>query len=722
MIRLLSLFFLCIGIAQSFQNSFLVEALIKAGNCSQAYLVLSREEESSARFDLYKGSVLFCMGRLEEGLRWMDIARAETSLAQNPSLSQALLEYVKTRSLPSTTLKKLVDMNFPLPSKPQGPWLSVYLSALSKEGAHSEVLANAPQIPDAESLNLMAVSHEALGSARDWILSLVEPEVFRSQPLENKVILIRFLYEKVDRSKALELFAGLANLSNQSVTDLLLYVGHREKNNQWIEKAYLRRMESKPHDIVTARDLASFWFSQERFQEAETLLIQVLQINSNSISVAREVAQIFLDFNREDRLVEFVKAYRQKIRAPLILSDVLLHLFGSRGKEENFFSELFSRFGQEDGFLLGERMLDYIPLTQMPQFLKRAYDDSDSLAMKMILAILNKNPQFDFLQLKLEFQQDVVLRAVHDALNRNLVSSSKLFVESLPYQNSSEFLGIRIDIAHRQKDYVRLDRLVRNLSETERSQNPRFNLLWLDALMHLEGTSREALRLFRLYRKDLLESSQGHYGDPNTLVIALKHMIQAGQLAEATKRLEVLKSVLGAEDYAYLEILLSLRSSALGDALLKIRNFMDNRMSSRWFVELQPWNILLLPMKDYLDNEILLKLVQLEFSALAGDLEELEQGIMQLSNSEIAEELGFLFPERILWLKLFAQSLRIRKASGDVALRDEMQKWVALGRELFEKFPDSFYTPNTVRSLVPMYLELWLSGRVCARPGTRQHL
>ncbi|MBW7874941.1 MAG: hypothetical protein H3C47_03005 [Candidatus Cloacimonetes bacterium] len=706
MIKPLSLLFLLVAICEGFQNSFLVDALIKAGNCSQAYLVLSREGESSPRSDLYKGAVLFCMGREEEGLRWMDIARSQSSLAQEPGLSLALLEYVKSRSFSSSVLKQLLDMNFPPPKNPEGPWLLAYLTALSKEGAHREVLKNAPVVLDSQIVNLLSISHEALGSLTEWIVSNIEEKTFNSYPMDVRVTLIRLLYEKVDKPRARELFFGIINASGEAVTDLILFMGHKENKPEWIEKAYLRRVELRPHDIVTARDLASLWFSQGRQTEAESLLIQVLQINANSISVAREVAQVFLDYQREERLVEFVTAYRQKIRSPLILSDVLLHLFGSRGKEENFYTELFRRFGQEDGFLLGERILDYVPAASLTQFLKKAYSDSQIRAVRMVMSVLHKNPQFSLSSLDFNLEASIVLPAIKEGLDRNLVVASKILSEYVPYRDSSEFLKIRIEIAHRQKDYFLVDRLISGLTEPIRNQNPKLNLMWLDALNHIPGTSREAIRLFRTYKKEMFESQENAYSDSQSLVHALKHMILAGQTSEARQRLDQLKPVLSDEDFAYLDIVLSLRTLALGDALLKMRKFMENRMSSPWFVELQPFNMLLLPMRDYLDDKTLVKLVQLHFLWLSGDLEELEQGILDLSGSDLSSELDFVFEERILWLRLSAQSLRIRKSFMEPSLKEHMQKWAVMGREMFEKFPDSFYTPITVRALVQMYMEL----------------
>jgi len=49
--------------------------------------------------------------------------------------------------------------------------------------------------------------------------------------------------------------------------------------------------------------------------------------------------------------------------------------------------------------------------------------------------------------------------------------------------------------------------------------------------------------------------------------------------------------------------------------------------------------------------------------------------------------------------------MQLRVAQSQAERSDINVQWCALGREMFEKFPDSFYTPQVARGLFQRYRE-----------------
>ncbi len=666
------------------------------GNPSQAFLILSREDETSAEADLYRGAVMLAMGRHEEGLRWVELASREVYLAERAGLLRGLGASL-AKNPPG---REIMERLFLAASENKAilPQLQVaYLKSIAQSTPTREVLERIVYLQEPESVELYLQAAQEAGELEPSLEKLGEKGFARGLETMIQAGTSLALRERLDLARKI---LDMLPKNHVKVGELMESIARLNGDDTELEAALRFRVKLEPASFEPARNLSVWLFSRDRPEDAEEVLFSALRNQANSLVTAREAARVLADRNRLNSLKAFVLKYRSEVGSPLVLSDALLHLLAKQQDWPPFFREMSMRVNLGDGFAVGNRLSDYVEARTLEGALNAYAELQPSPQPERCRLAVSTREEFEshftpLLALELSARRDLA----SEALGRQMLDSVMQLLPESGEALSPEALNVRARAQGMKQHWMEVQRDLASLG-TEDLTLHGLHRLALESSLKLGFFARESVTMARESQPQLLQKGGG--SDPLAPLL-WEALIYAGQTSQAELLLD--NASLAPHKSRYLKILLYLVRNRVSDGWMALSREMTYHMDSEEYVNLEYLKILLMPFAPGLEAgdeqavEQASGLLKAYLLAEAGRVEEFQEHWKEVKDRlPVSELLDVAMLDGLFALKTGFKKLLFKKDSEEFDM--EATKWREMALKWFENFHQSFYTPQVVERLL----------------------
>ncbi len=682
----------------------LVEALLRARNYAQAERILRNKGTGLGPSVLYHGVIAFGQGHHQESLQLLKQAYPEASAILKRRVLDFMQTALKSQSAEPVIFLALYELFLPeIGSHPR--WKEWYIESLLETNQFERVLE---EMLEPRSPRLLRLSYKAYKHLKqdDKFFMKFGKSHFHSPSL--KLEYIRILLESGRIKEVRKRFTQVRNQKNIWVANFHLILGTELNDPGLVEAGYRLKISLNPSDFSLVQGLSNLYFQLEKDTEAEAVLMNYLRRDPNQYKGAREIAQVFIDHGRFQKLLEFVSSLRTRLKNPRLLFDVVLYTFSIRKEFESFYTELSAIYPKIQGRTWGRKILDSFQpedLEQAYKILCSRFAKSPAVQAQVLLTLASKSSATlgDWVDRDLaRFPLPVRIQMAKNCLKDQFfdlvpkVFKKDLEISKSPSPEISYLLGtayIRLGKFHQAYSL-----LVAGLDYPDKSPHA-----WLDLYTishHLP-----------LYRKDLEKWHAVLIKNPVIKSLSMKRRrefhAQWGEVLVFSKRFEELDQFLAAETTnltqgvrQYLGALRYLFQGEIKEAFVFLNTFLNHRVGSPYFTRIQEVYTLLLQLQEVFNEKFLAHyLASLRFAYL-GQPDSLSLSLNLLEKSVSGHWAAYLFADYIQASRLQTDYLQWKAQPAGENYDLAQIKWERGALKLFEDFPDSLYTPRVVRQLV----------------------
>jgi len=700
----LSLILLLVPVPLHAQNFHIVDALIRSGNYMQAQNYLVKINSTGPEVRLYHGILAFCLGEDQVGLEHLKNSYLNSEKRAQDRTREHLLSYFEKVQVSPEIYFQLHEILFKS-RLPGTKWMELWARYLFDAKSYARILEVVKTMDSPQIMNWVYRAHKMLSKEEEFFHTTSQKS-FHSPLLVQEYL--RLLLESGRIPEALERFDQLRERTQPWISDVYLLLGTELGKIDLQKKGYQRKIALTPSQFENYRALSSLLYEEKLDQQAEEILLGYLKKFPKKYKGAREIAQVFVDHGRLERLNQFIKDIRKKLRNPLALHDLALYAYSIRKDYGNFFAELLKMNPNISGKTWGKRLVDSFQNTDILEGFenfKTLHGSEPATRGDVLFHVVRNldNPADTWIDeefqklpgsILLDLAREANRAANPDLLVRILAPSAGKW--KLPEnQEETSLLGLAYTtLGKYEKAYELLASLAKG-SDTQ----PKILLKLLVITYNLQERRTEVPRWFQFLYAHPKFGTLSKTDRTRSMEQVLEVLVFLGDKVAYEEVLKNAKSLLSREVTHYLSLL----SEILEDGKAgfeKSSLFLSNRLASSRFPVVQESYMLYLDFKEVSEEVFFTDFISTYRNAFLGRPKALADSLLRLEKAVENHWAKDLFSAYLLYNRMVYHQLKYRLASTEVEGELSLQEWKKLAGKLFEEFPDSLYTPRVVDYLV----------------------
>jgi hypothetical protein len=686
------------------KNLPLIEALLRSQNYSQAERILRNQGRGEGTSLLYHGVITFGQGHHKESLQLLTQAYPAASPVLRRRVLGFMMTAMKVQPPEPAIFFSLYEL-FHSEVKSSLAWTELFAEYLLETDQSETILEKIADPNSPKLLHIMNQAYERLNQTDKFFERFLR--VSMSSP-ELRLEFIRILLKAKRIQEVRRRFTEVRNQRKIWVADFHLILGTELKDSGLIEAGYRLKISLRPTNFSFYQGLSDLYYRLGKDAEAESILMDYLKRDPNQYKGAREIAQVFIDHGRFQKLLEFISKLRSRLKNPRILYDVVLYTFSILKDFEPFFTELSSIYPKVQGQSWGQKIMDSF----QPEDLEKAYTvlclkfvKIPMLQAEILLTLASKSSSYPGPWADRKFAKFPGSTRIHLA---------KICLKSGNFQLIPKILAIDLkkestvapEVAYLAGSaYARMGKyrqayplLIHGLSTTHKSPQIWLDLYRISHRIHFYRKDLEKWYL-ALIKTPLLKSlSQKHRRE--VYAIWGEHLLFSKRFGELENFLKSEASNLTQGARQYISAVRYLFQGKIKEGFVFLNTFLNHRVGSPYFTNLQDIYTLLLQFQEVFKESFVTHYLESLRLAHLGQADKIDLSLNLLAKSVSGHWAEHLLADYIQVQRLQANYLRWQSNNEGDLRESQRQNWEEGALKLFEDFPDSIYTPEVVRQLV----------------------
>ncbi|MCO4780955.1 MAG: hypothetical protein KC646_01425 [Candidatus Cloacimonetes bacterium] len=697
---------LCFSLVVStFSQSFnLVNTLMVSGNYSQAlfYLSSNRQRSQAPDADFYKELLNYLIHRDLDHLK--NVLSTYDSLSDNKKtlLEDTLINFYKKNSL---NREELTSIKFTIPADrlKMSKWRELFLKSKLENGFYEEIIKENTEYSSALVMQYVYDAHSALNTSKDFF-DQAKSKTFSLSSMKIKFIQLLLLEGHLDQAK--DRFQKIRGLKTNAIAELMIEIADRTNDKALLEEAYLLKIKKGKRVFHNTRNLASFYFTNNKAEQGKKLLFDYLAATGNSFQYPKDVAQVLIDHNQFESLVSFVAEYRKKLNFKSYMTNVLLFSYSMRMDHKAFINEVVYAYGRVSGKYLAQKIADSYSedkwvlvldtfAEMYPKFGPVVVEMAAMLAEKQVDMSINLSP---FLR---GHSSEYIISLAHDFYKISKFKSVLFLLEKQDKSNQDVqyILGNSYyQLGKLSKAWIYLNPLVEVKSD---------NLELLKKVILLSKNNViSSTRLLKIIQtRNSIPVRLARKNSKALLQIEAFALIATLQWKKLDTLLEKEKSHFDKSDLQVLFFFKSFFTYDYENAKNIAKAFLYIELKHPYYAQMVDMYEFLLYHTENLEKEFFPHLVDIHRMIMSNEVEKLQKSIDEVKSITADDKVFFKISPFLAYSTNQKNKIKASIETDLAKKRELFAKWEKSSIEMFEEFPQAHYTSWVIEQLSDFYEE-----------------